>query len=139
MDSYELYASHTSTQLAANKPHDFIIQLNRTLELNENSTIEILGWSFDSPKKKTRKPLFIFSDVVTNSFLLGVEQPVIGVIYPSNKKAEQCYLPNTIKIKTISGSINRLHLYIRDGKLSDSSVDFSELLLTLRFKNVCVK
>ena len=139
MDSYELYASSASSNLPSNTQHDFYIQLNRTLVLNENSTLEVSAWSYDSEKKKSRKILYLFTDVTENTFFHGSEQPVVAAIYTSNRKSDHCYIPNPTKCKTVCGSINRLRRYIRDGKLSDSSVDFTDLTVTLRFRNVCVK
>ena len=136
MDLYELY---TSIKFSSSKPHDFMIQLNRTLNLNEHSTLEVLAWSYDSQKKKARSPFYLFTDIVQNSFFFGSEQSVIGMIKPSFRKSEHYYVSNPIKVRTTTGTVNRFRVYIRDEKYSDSSVDITSLTLTLRFNNVSLK
>jgi len=139
MESSHLYISDQISNIPSNKPNDFIVQLNRTLELNENSTIEVLNCSYDCVGSPSGELRFIFSDVVENSYFHGSEQPVIGVVLPAYKKFERHYFNNPSKHKTIVGKIKRFRIYIRKRKISDTSFDFRKLRLTLRFSNVRVK
>lgn len=136
MDSYELFVSNESTKLFSNKPHDFVVQLNKCLELNENSTIQVLTWAYSSPSKVLRTTCYIFCDVAENCFFHGSEQPVIGVILPSRKNYERCRLENPTAHKTLSGRINRFRVYLKDDQLSDSKFSLTNLQLTLCFNNV---
>lgn len=138
MDSYELFVSNDSTKLSSNRPHDFVVQLNKSLELNENSSIEVLAWAYSSPSKVLRTTCYIFCDMAENSFFHGSEQPVIGIILPSRKNYERCSMENPSKYKTITGKINRFRVYVRNDQLSDSKFNLSNLQLSLRFNNVRV-
>ena len=114
------------------------IRLNRNVELSQDSTIELLAWAYEADKK-LKSNICLFSDVCKNSFVNGFEQPLLAVLYPSYRKSDSFMLHNPIKFKTVVGSINRFLLYIRDEKLTDASVDATQLSITLLFRNVRLK
>lgn len=139
MESYYAYLSEENFIAVNNQTHDFNIQLNRTIELNETSSVEVLTCSYDCQGGPSGKIFYILCDVAQGSYFHGTEQPVIAVILPAYKKYERHYLNNHSKHRTVCGSTNRIRVYIRGRDLKDPSFKFSKLSLTLRFNNVRVK
>ena len=81
MSSYVVYASDRDSIeiFKDNKPEDFILQLDRNIVLNDDSTVELLEFRCRM-NEKDRDVLYIQSDICENSYLCGKSLPVLRII-----------------------------------------------------------
>ena len=137
MTSYVVYASDRDSIeiFKDNKPEDFVLQLDKNIVLNDNSTVELLEFRCRL-SEKDRDVLYIQSDICENSYLCGKSLPVLRIIPLPGTKNHSVVFDKPIILKSVTGSLNRLRIYISSKHFSEFSVSLLEVQVTLRFNNV---
>ena len=137
MSSCVIYASHSDCLpiYKDNKPTEFIVQLDRNLVANQNSSIELLEFSYKT-SIKSRETLCIFTDICQSSFLNGKKLSVLRTTRLSPRTIDSIEFSQPIKLKLNPGPFNKFRIYIRDKDLNEPSVSLQEANLTLRLQDV---
>jgi hypothetical protein len=137
MTSFVVYASSTDSKniFTDNNPNDFIVQLDRNINLCAESYVELLDIRCRI-NERTKEEIYIFSDVCQESFLYGKLSPVLRVFQLPGLKVSHTEFVRPIKLKTIQGQLNRFRIYIKPRETTSPPLSLSELNVTLRFHNV---
>lgn len=120
-----------------NKPYDFRIKLNRTLQLDDYWVIAVTEFTTMERDDSIRKhELFIFSDICQDSFVGNNEQPLLRRIYFDNITQNNIIYDNPYYIPVRMGGVQHMHFYIKDQNGQDASFLKQKVTITLHLKKI---
>lgn len=118
-----------------NKPFNFRIKLNRTIQLDGYWVVALTEFS-TAERDESHQPseLYIFSDICQDSFIGNNEQPLLRRIFFDNVKQNNVIYDNPYYIPVRLGGIQHIHVYIKDNKGQAASFLKGKVTVTLHFK-----
>ena len=110
-----------------NKPYDFTVELNETVNLKGLWEIVLCDINLNT---NLTESVYVYSDICDQSYVLNSSEPVIRLIFPSASSTSysftnRYYLPIKQKVLT------RIRVYIRDNEMNSVSSLSEEIQLTL--------
>lgn len=135
--SIRVVASSEDTKklFSDNKPFDFRIKLNRTVQLDGYWVVALTEFSTaQRDDAGQHSELFIFSDICLDSFIGNDEQPLLRRIVFDNGKQNNVIYDNPYYIPVRLGGLQHIHIYIKDNKGQEASFLKERVTITLHFK-----